>query len=141
MGGSLGLDVGTQTIGVAATDALGMLAHPLVTITRRSVVRDADEIAKIARDRKVERVIVGMPYELDGTEERSAKLARQVGDRVAEVTGLPVQYVDERYSSVEAESRLLQANLKRAKRKEVIDQMAAVIILERWMASPSGRGE
>lgn len=140
MGTTLGLDVGTQTIGVAATDALGMMAHPLLTITRKSVVRDADEVAKIARDRKADRVIVGMPYELDGTEERSAKLARQIGERVAEVTGLPVEYVDERYSSVEAESRLLQANVSRAKRKEVIDQLAAVIILERWLSAPRSGG-
>ena len=136
MGGSLGLDVGTLTIGVAATDSLGMMAHPILTITRRSVVRDADEVAKIARDRKVDRVIVGMPYELDGTEERSARLARQIGERVAEVTGLPVEYVDERYSSVEAEARLIQANVSRSRRKEIIDQLAAVIILERWLARP-----
>ena len=139
MGGSLGLDVGTQTIGVAATDVLGMLAHPITTISRRSVVRDADAIAKIARDRKVDRIVVGMPYELDGTEERSARLARQIGEQVAVVTGLPVEYVDERYSSVEAEGRLIQVDMSRARRKEVIDQMAAVIILERWLASGGAR--
>lgn len=132
MGGAIGVDVGTQTIGLAAMDALGLLAHPLTTLARKSVVRDADAIVDLARARGCAQLVVGLPLELDGTEARSARLARQIGERLAAVSGLPVAYVDERYSSVEAEARLVQADVSRAKRKLVIDQWAAVIILERW---------
>jgi putative Holliday junction resolvase len=132
MGGAIGVDVGTQTIGLAAMDALGMLAHPVTTLPRKSVIRDADAIVEVARARGCSQLVVGLPLELDGTEARSARLARQIGERLAAVSGLPVSYVDERFSSVEAEARLVQADVSRAKRKLVIDQWAAVIILERW---------
>lgn len=131
---ALGLDVGTKTIGVAVTDALGWMAHPVCTVSRTGVERDSAAIAKIAAERGSEIVVVGLPLELDGTEARSAHLARQLGDRVGALTGLPVEYVDERFTSVDAERRLLQAGLSRARRKEVIDQEAAIGILSSWLA-------
>jgi putative Holliday junction resolvase len=135
--------VGTKTIGVAVTDAIGLMAHPVCTITRRSVARDAEEVARIARERGVERIAVGLPLELDGSEQRSARLARQVGVRVGEVTALPIDYVDERFPSVDATVRLFEAGLSRERRKQVIDQQAAVEILERWLAGADrlGRGD
>ena len=75
-----------------------------------------------------------LPLELDGTEERSARLARQIGEAVSDTEELPVFYVDERFSSVEAERRLLEMDVSRARRKELIDQAAAMIILERFLA-------
>lgn len=140
MGRTLALDVGTKTIGVAITDALGMMAHPLRTLSRRGVRKDTELIVAIVREREVERVVVGLPLELDGTEERSARLARQIGEAVAEAAAVPVVYVDERYSSVEAERRLIAAGVSRARRKEVIDQMAAVILLEDWLRSGVDHG-
>jgi putative Holliday junction resolvase len=127
------LDVGTKTIGVAATDPLGMLASPLVTIARQGVKKDVAKLRVLFDERDADAVVVGLPYELDGTEARSAKLARQIGDEVAETTGLPVHYVDERFSSVEAERRLIESGMNKKKRKGMVDQMAAVIILESWM--------
>ena len=132
------LDVGTKTIGVAATDPLGMLASPLVTLSRQGVKKDVAKLRTIFEERAAEAVVVGLPYELDGTEARSAKLARQIGDEVAETTGLPVHYVDERFSSVEAERRLIESGMNKKKRKGMVDQMAAVIILESWMRMQSG---
>ena len=85
------------------------------------------------RESSAEHLVVGLPYELDGSEGRSARLARQVGDAVAELTGLPITYVDERYSSVEAERQLIEANVSRKKRKEIIDQAAAMVILQAWL--------
>ena len=131
---ALGLDVGTKTIGVARTDGLGMLAHPVCTVARKGVRQDVDRLMPLIEAHGILTLVVGLPYELDGTEERSAKLARQIGDALAERSGLPVRYVDERYSSVEAERRLIEAGVSRAKRKQVIDQMAAVIILESWLS-------
>lgn len=135
---ALGLDVGTKTIGVARTDALGWMAHPVVTIARRGVQKDVDALMPLLAEHGANTIVVGLPYELDGTEERSARLARQVGDALAERSGLILRYVDERYSSVEAERRLIEAGVSRKRRKEVIDQMAAVIILETWLAMERG---
>jgi putative Holliday junction resolvase len=139
-GKTIALDVGTKTIGVAVTDALGLLAHPVCTVARKGVQRDVTRLEAVFADHEPVAVVVGLPYELDGTEARSAKLARQIGTEVGERTGLPVHYVDERYSSVEAERRLIEAGMSRKKRKEVIDQAAAVVILESWLAMRRSAG-
>jgi putative Holliday junction resolvase len=133
MPSALALDVGTKTIGVAATDPLGILASPLRTLSRQSVVKDAAALAEIVRERGSEVLVVGLPLELDSTEARSARLARQVGDALGELTGLPVVYQDERYTSVQAERQLIAMGMKRKKRKAVIDQQAAVLILQSWI--------
>ncbi len=133
MGRVIALDVGTKTIGVAMSDPMRMLASPVTTIRRKGVRRDTDVIAAMIEERGVDHVVVGLPYELDGTEARPARLARQIGEEVKARTGLPTDYVDERYSSVDAERQLIAADVSRARRKEIIDQAAAVIILESWM--------
>jgi putative Holliday junction resolvase len=130
----IALDVGTKTIGVAATDALGWFAHRVCTLARKGVKQDLVALQRIFGEREPEAVVVGLPYELDGSEARSAKLARQIGEAVRESTGLPVHYVDERFSSVDAERRLIESGISREKRKQVIDQEAAVVILESWLA-------
>lgn len=135
---ALGLDVGTKTIGVAVADELGMLAHPVCTVARQGVRKDCDRLETIVADRGVDRLVVGLPLELDGTEARSARLARQVGEALAERTGLPVSWVDERYTSVEAERRLIAVGMSRQKRKAVIDQEAAVLILQGWLDHSEG---
>jgi putative Holliday junction resolvase len=136
---ALGLDVGTKTIGVAVSDGLGMLAHPVCTVSRQGVRKDCEALARIVQERGAGVLIVGMPFELDGSEERSARLARQVGEELADRTGLPVHYVDERYSSVDAERRLIAAGVSRGRRKEIIDQAAAVGILQGWLDEQASR--
>lgn len=130
---AVGLDVGTKTIGIAATDLLGMMAHPVRTLARQGVKKDCAALAEVVAARQAEVLVVGLPYELDGGELRSARLARQIGEALRESTGLPVVYVDERFSSVDAERRLIAAGASRSKRKQVIDQVAAVLILQSWM--------
>ena len=142
MGRVLALDVGTKTIGIAVSDPLRMLASPLQTLARKGVRDDADRLARIASEQAVDLVVVGLPYELDGSEARSARLARQVGEAVGQRTGLPVRYVDERYSSVDAHQQLIAAGMSRARRKQVIDQQAAVVILQSFLDHPElGDGE
>ncbi|MCA9489525.1 MAG: Holliday junction resolvase RuvX [Myxococcales bacterium] len=136
MGRTLALDVGTKGIGIAVSDPTGMLASPLRTLQRKGVAKDAEALAALARELGVETLVVGLPYELDGTEARSARLARQVGEAVGERTGLPVRYVDERYSSVDAHRQLIEAGMSRERRKVVIDQQAAVIVLQAWLDHP-----
>lgn len=132
----MGLDVGTKTIGIAVSDPTRMLATPIRTLSRRSVARDTEELARVVHDHQVGEVVVGMPFELDGTEARSARLARQVGEAVGAATGLPVHYVDERYTSVDATRQLIEAGVSRARRKQVIDQAAAVLILQSFLDHP-----
>ena len=137
---ALGLDVGTKTIGLALTDPIGLLATPLRTLSRKGVRADVEALVPTVEERGVAHLVVGMPYELDGSEGRSARLARQVGDALAARTGLPLHYVDERYSSVEAERRMIASGARRKKRRDIVDQVAAVVILEAWLAR-FGRGE
>ena len=89
----------------------------------------------IVSELKAVTVVVGMPYELDGSEGRSARLARQVGDALGSVSGVPVHYQDDRYSTVVAEERLRAAGHSAARRKQTIDQAAAAVILGDFFAS------
>ncbi len=130
---ALALDVGTKTIGLAISDPLGLFAQPLYTVVRQGVKKDCSELALVCAEKEVTQLVVGLPFELDGSEARPARLARQVGAALAELTGLPLVYIDERFTSVQAERHLLEADLSRAKRKEVIDQAAALIILQSWL--------
>lgn len=129
----LALDVGTKTIGLAVTDPARRMVFPLRTVARRSVLKDTEEIARVCVSQGVTQLVVGLPLTLEGEEARSAKLARQVGDALAARTGLPLAWVDERFSTLEAERRLREAGAPADRRKEVIDQYAAVVILEDWL--------
>ncbi len=138
----MGLDVGTKTIGVAVSDETRLIASPLRTVERRSVKRDVEGLANDIAERGIEAVVVGLPYELDGSEARSARLARQIGEAVRERFELPVHYVDERFTSVDAERQLIEARVSRQRRKEIIDQQAACIILQSFLDHPElGDGE
>jgi len=136
----MGLDVGTKTIGVAVSDPLGLFAQPDRTLSRKGVKQDVARIARLAEQREVEVMVVGLPYELDGTEARSARLARQIGQALID-GGWTVAYVDERYSSVQAERSLIAQGQSRAKRKAVIDQAAAAIILQSYLDHGSAVAE
>ncbi len=128
----LALDVGTKTIGIALCERGIVL--PVCTLARASVAKDAVRVAQLCHARGVQRVIVGLPYALDGTEGRSARLARQVGEAVR-LAGFEVCYQDERYSTVEALTRLGAAEVFRERRRAAVDQVAAVVILEEWLAA------
>ena len=128
----LGLDVGSRTIGVAVSDELGMAAHGVTTLQRRGTQKDVAQVLELVRRYQAERIVVGIPYELDGSEGQRAIRVRVFYDALAGA-GLAVDEWDERYSTVEAEATLLEANVSRARRKEVIDQMAAQVILQGWL--------
>ena len=129
----MALDVGTKTIGIAVSDELRMFAQPHSTLARKGVAQDVQRLVRIVAERAVDHVVVGLPYELDGSEERPARLARQIGEAVRETTGLPVTYIDERFSSVEADRMLIGQGMSRERRKQVIDQAAAAVILQSFL--------
>jgi len=138
---AMGLDVGTKTIGVAVSDELGLAPHPVCTVSRQGVRKDVAALAALADARDVQTFIVGLPLELDGSEARSARLARQVGGALHEQTGRRVLYVDERFTSVQAERALIAQGVSRSRRKQVIDQAAAMSILRSWLEHGDGIAE
>ena len=128
----LALDVGTKRIGVARGNLRARIASPLITINRKSVQKDVQKLADICIQNQAVGVVVGLAYLEDGSEGRSAKLARQIGEGLGERLGITVHYHDESYSSVEAERRMRTLGKSRKKQKIQIDEIAAAIILEDW---------
>jgi putative Holliday junction resolvase len=132
MGRVMALDSGTVRIGVAVSDSLGMIAQP-----HSSLPADDPEllsaIGLLASELDVDRVIVGLPVSLDGTEGPSARLAREFAGRVAEATGLAVELVDERFSSVTAERVMIESGARRAERRSARDRVAAAVFLQAYL--------
>lgn len=135
MGIYVGLDVGTKTLGVARAPAGLTMAFPAFTLARAGVRRDVEALRERLRGYTVDAVVVGLPYELDGAEGRSAKLARQIGEEIREKWAVPVYYQDERFTTIEASSRLSAKGLKVAAQRSIIDQAAAAVILQDWLES------
>ena len=142
---ALGLDVGDKTVGLAHSDALGITAQGLPTVRRTSLAADLEAVAAVCAEHSVEVLVVGLPLNMDGTEGPRAQKSRRFGDAVAAKVGLPVEYQDERLTTVQAERVLLDADVSRQKRKKVIDMIAAQVILQSWMDAqsfrPSGSSE
>ncbi len=128
------LDVGTRTIGVATAQQSVRFVTPQFTLSRSGVKRDVAALRERIITPDVVAIVVGLPVEDDGAEGRSARLARQVGDALGAATGLPVHYQDESFSTVEAETRLREAGHDARRIKQLVDQVAAAVILEDWFA-------
>jgi len=126
-----GIDFGRKRIGLAISE--GDAVYPLETLELRSIELDLETIRSRFRDRGVSLVIVGLPLSMDGTEGAAAAAAKTFAERVAGVTGLPVEMVDERLSSFEADHRLRGLNVRRAAKKSARNALAAAIILETWL--------
>jgi putative Holliday junction resolvase len=127
---SLGIDFGTKRIGLALSDPEGRVALPLRTVARRDDRSASREIAAIARREGVERLVVGEPVGLDGTRREAALRARRFGERLAELTGLPLEMVNESLTSVEAAERLRAAGVDPRRHPERLDAVAAQILLQ-----------
>jgi putative Holliday junction resolvase len=129
----LGVDLGARRIGVAVTDAMRIAAHPYATIERHGGQRDLDAIAKLVRDLDAERVVLGLPLSPEGEVGPAAKSAQAFAERLRAVLAVPVELIDESYTTVEAEEVLLEADLSRARRRQAVDRVAAAVILRRWL--------
>jgi putative Holliday junction resolvase len=136
----LGLDIGSKRIGVALSDELGFTAQGLETVQSRGIDNDIKAIAELAAQHSVTEIVVGVPYDMNGSEGVQAKKAKEFAERLSQRTGLPVGEWDERLSTVAAERALLEADMSRAKRRKVIDKVAAVIILQGYLDAKSFRG-
>lgn len=129
-GALIGLDPGTKTIGVALSDATRLVANPLETIRRTKFKEDAARLAQLVGDYAVKGIIVGLPLNMDGSAGARAQSVRAFVRNLSAHFDLPISYWDERLSSVAAERVLLEADTSRRRRAEVIDKMAASIILQ-----------
>ena len=129
----LGLDIGDARTGVAISDELGIAAHPLCTIQRKSRKAVLAELRELVAVHNVERIVVGLPLQLDGETGTQAKKVKQFAKRLAQQVNLPIVFWDESFTTVEASQILRRTKKRRKKRKQVIDQVAAVLILEGYL--------
>jgi putative pre-16S rRNA nuclease len=129
----VGIDLGSRRIGVAVSDGLGLTAQPHATIARHGGVRDLQAIAEVVAKQGAGLVVLGLPLDPEGNEGTAARSARAFADRLRAALPVPVEMIDESFSTVEAEAVLLEADLSRARRKQVVDRLAAAVILQRWL--------
>lgn len=132
---ALGLDVGSKTIGVALADELGLAAHPLTVIARRGTAADVDAVLALVAEHAVSDVVVGLPYELSGAVGHRARRVRVFSDALAARLGeaAALHEWDERFSTTAVERVLIDADLSRKRRKQVVDKQAAAFILQGWL--------
>jgi putative Holliday junction resolvase len=129
----LGLDVGSKTIGVAVSDELGIIAQGVTTLKRKGVNHDITQLLKLIEEQRAEKVVVGLPKNMNGSLGQSAKMVLTLLEELENSVDIPVIAWDERLSTVAAERALLEADMSRKKRKKVIDKVAALIILQGYL--------
>ncbi len=130
-----GIDFGTVRIGIALSDPSRTIASPVENYTRRGTKHDAERFRKLVAEEDVTLFVVGLPVHLDGRESQKSTEARQFGRRLGEVTGVPVEFFDERFTTNEAERFLLDAKLTSRRRKKRLDMVAAQIMLAAYLES------
>jgi putative Holliday junction resolvase len=126
----MGLDFGEKTIGVAVSDRRRSVASPLETVRRRKFTQDAARLLELAAAREIGGIVLGLPLNMDGSEGPRCQSTRAFARNLSGLTDLPIAFWDERLSTVAAERALLEADTSRARRAEVIDHVAAGVILQ-----------
>lgn len=130
---ALGLDVGSKRIGVAGCDGTGLIATGLGTIERRSFNQDLAQLQSLVQERQASVLVVGLPFSMNGSLGFQAKQVQKFAQRISKALQLPVEYVDERLTSVEAEQLLQAENRSPSRHKGLIDRKAASLILQQWL--------
>ncbi len=133
MGILLGLDIGDTRIGVAISDALGVAAHPLCTLTRKNRQVDLIVISDLVSIHEVECVVIGLPISLDGSLGTQAETVQKFAKRLEGVLDVPIAFQDERFTTAEAEEILRELGKDAREQKGIIDEVAAVLILRDYM--------
>ncbi len=129
----LGLDIGDTRIGVAISDALGVAAHPLCTLTRKNRQVDLIVISDLVSIHEVECVVIGLPISLDGSLGTQAETVQKFAKRLEGVLNVPIAFQDERFTTAEAEEILRELGKDAREQKGIIDEVAAVLILKDYM--------
>jgi putative Holliday junction resolvase len=131
----LSLDIGDRTIGVAVCDPLGLTAQGITTIKRKSIVLDIEEIAQICKKYDVETIVSGLPKNMNGTIGPQGEKVQRFCDKLKETLDLEVKMWDERLTTVAANRVMIEGDLSRAKRKKIVDKIAATFILQGYLDS------
>jgi len=129
----LGLDVGEKTIGLAISDASHSIATPVETLRRKKFTQDAEALIAIIRERNVGALVVGLPINMDGSEGPRCQSMRQFAENLLEKINLPLAFWDERLSTAAVTRTLIEADMSRKRRAEVVDKMAAAYILQGFL--------
>ncbi len=129
----LAVDYGDSRIGLAVSDRLGIIASPVGTIKSVGMRGDVDEICSRARELEAELILLGLPLNMDGSEGERAEKTRKIGMVLSKVSGLKVDFMDERLTTVSAEKVLDEAEMRWDKRKKVVDTISAQIILQTYL--------
>ena len=132
----MGLDVGSKTVGVAISDPLGFTAQgvEIIKINEEAKEFGFDRLGELVKEYQVDIFVVGLPKNMNNTEGPRVEASKAYGDKIKEIFNLPVDYQDERLTTVQAERMLVeQADVSRGKRKKVIDKLAAQLILQNYL--------
>lgn len=129
----LGLDVGDKTIGVAVSDGLGITAQGVTTIRRQSFEKDFAALEKIIEEYEAVEIVIGLPKMMDGTEAVQSGKVREFAAKVKTRFSLPITFVDERLSTALVQKMMIEGGVRREKRREVVDMLAAQIILQSYI--------
>ncbi|MFX0559075.1 Holliday junction resolvase RuvX [Tepidibacillus infernus] len=129
----MGLDVGEKTIGIAMSDELGWTAQGVEVLRRTSLERDITRLQQIINEYQVEEIVVGLPKNMNGSLGPRAEMIKEFAEILQQTFQLPIRFWDERLTTVSAERTLIEADVSRKKRKQVIDKMAAMLILQGYL--------
>ncbi|MEG4200448.1 Holliday junction resolvase RuvX [Microcoleus sp. Pol12A5] len=130
---ALGLDIGLKRVGIAGCDGTGLIATGITTLVRSSFDRDVAYLREIVRERRVQILVAGLPYSLSGELGAQARQVQKYATRIAAALELPLEYVDERLTSVEAEELMKTQGISLSQNKGAIDRKAAALILQQWL--------
>lgn len=137
---ALGLDIGRKRIGVAGCDGTGLIATGLTTILRSSFARDIEQFQDLIQQRQVQVLVVGLPYNMDGSLGFQAKQVQNYAKRLATALDLPLEYIDERLTSHQAEQMMIAQNISPSRNKALVDRKAAALILQQWLDARRQQG-
>ena len=135
----IGLDVGDRTIGIAVSDPLGITAQGITTLERVGIRKDAGKVLDLVKEYDCDTIIIGLPLSMNGEDSEQTQKVRDFRTmlenkmRSTAMKGISVEWQDERLTTVQAERVMIEADLSRARRKQIIDRQAAVIILQTWI--------
>ena len=134
----LGLDIGQRRIGVAVSDSLGITAQPVGVVQRTTPADDVATLSRLATEHGVSVIVVGLPLTLQGTHGPQAQRVEAFARRLETAAGLPIEYVDERFTTAEGQRTLRAAGVSARKQKPVIDRVAAQLILQQYLDKQRG---
>jgi putative Holliday junction resolvase len=129
----MALDLGNVRIGIATSDALGIIATGLETYKRVNQKQDFEYIINLIKEHNIDTLVLGLPLNMDGSEGERVQITKKFAEKIKQQTNVKVVYQDERLTSVSAEKILIEGNMRRENRKNVIDKLAATIILQSYL--------